>query len=597
VSDIKIVLVDGNVEAMDIKGKLESLGYEVPCVVSTGEEAIKKVLDIKPDLVLMDIDLNGDMDCIEVASKIKEINVPLIFQTKELDDSKAKKVMGIRPYGVLIKPYEEIELQSTLEMAFYKIKAENELRWNENRLKTGMDMADMVYWEYNTEKDLFTFDDQFFALYGTSADEMGGNTMSAQEYVERFVDPSAYEFMENELKKTFEADDPNFSSTGHHWMKRADGEKRYIVVRFKILYDKNGRKIGTMGVNQDITEEKMAKDALRESEEKYRTLIESAKDPISLYNEEGIFLMANEAGALSMGKRPAELVGHSLREFFPPEIAEKQIELIRKVFSTEDGLEMEMPVPQGKQNLWFSTSLQPVYGHDNKVRTVQVISRNITDIKEAQIELQQALDEKEMLIKEIHHRVKNNLMIISSLLNLQSRYIEDKDARDVFRESQNRAKSMAMIHERLYQSTDLKNIDFGDYIQKLTTDLYRSMVSDPGRIKLDIDVEDVKIDINTVVPLGLIVNELVTNSMKHAFPRNESGFIKVELYKGENHKIILRVRDNGVGFPEDIDYKKTSSLGLQLVNSLTKQIGGEVELGEGPGTVFTIIFKEQIANG
>lgn len=123
------------------------------------------------------------------------------------------------------------------------------------------------------------------------------------------------------------------------------------------------------------------------------------------------------------------------------------------------------------------------------------------------------------------------------------------------------------------------------------------MVSDPERIKLDIDVEDVKIDINTVVPLGLIVNELVTNSMKHAFPRNESGFIKVELYKGENHKIILRVRDNGVGFPEDIDYEKTSSLGLQLVNSLTKQIGGEVELGEGPGTVFTIIFKEQIADG
>jgi Signal transduction histidine kinase len=183
-------------------------------------------------------------------------------------------------------------------------------------------------------------------------------------------------------------------------------------------------------------------------------------------------------------------------------------------------------------------------------------------------------------------------MIISSLLNLQSHYIKDKEALDVFRESQNRAKSMAMIHERLYQSTDLKNIDFGEYIRSLTTDLYHSMVSDPSQVELDLDLEDVRIDINTVVPLGLIVNELVTNSMKYAFPPGESGLIKVELCRA-NENIVLRVSDNGVGFPANVDYKNTNSLGLQLVNNLIIQIDGELKLDKSQGTTFTLRFKEQ----
>jgi two-component sensor histidine kinase len=220
------------------------------------------------------------------------------------------------------------------------------------------------------------------------------------------------------------------------------------------------------------------------------------------------------------------------------------------------------------------------------------VNQDITEQKIAEDALAKSLDEKEMLLKEIHHRVKNNLMIISSLLNLQSRYIEDKDARDVFKESQNRAKSMAMIHERLYHSTDLKNIDFGDYIMSLTTDLYHTMVLDSDRIKLDIDVEDVKIDINNMVPLGLIVNELITNSMKYAFPNHKSGYIKIQLYR-EHEKITLVVSDNGIGLPEDVDYRKTNSLGLQLVKSLTDQIDGEIRLDKSQGTTFTIIFEEQ----
>jgi len=151
---------------------------------------------------------------------------------------------------------------------------------------------------------------------------------------------------------------------------------------------------------------------------------------------------------------------------------------------------------------------------------------------------------------------------------------------------------MALIHERLYRSTDLKHIDFGDYIRTLSTDLFRTYVADPARVQLELEVEDVMIDINTAIPLGLIINELVSNSMKHAFPNEKSGTIMVK-FKEDGNRCVLEVNDNGIGFPSDIEPDQTDSLGLQLVTSLTQQIGGELELERSPRTTFRITFEEK----
>lgn len=215
----------------------------------------------------------------------------------------------------------------------------------------------------------------------------------------------------------------------------------------------------------------------------------------------------------------------------------------------------------------------------------------LEDLIESGNKLQKALEEKELLLKEIHHRIKNNLMIISSLLELQSYYIKDKADLDFFRESRTRALSMAIIHERLYQSTDLKKIDFGDYISNLATDLLDIYSIAPEKIKLDINAIDIKMDINTAIPLGLITNELMTNSLKHAFPDNKNGTISIKISKTDDIFTFI-VKDNGIGFPEDLDYKNTDSLGLELVNSLTNQIDGKLELNTEVGTEFKITFKE-----
>ncbi|MGZ7096367.1 MAG: sensor histidine kinase, partial [Methanobacterium sp.] len=211
--------------------------------------------------------------------------------------------------------------------------------------------------------------------------------------------------------------------------------------------------------------------------------------------------------------------------------------------------------------------------------------------KNAQNELKETLNEKDLLVKEIHHRVKNNLTVFSSLLNLQSRYIKDKEALDIFKESQDRAKSMAIIHEDLYQSSDLKRINFGEYINKLSINLFQTYVTNPDLINLNIDAEEVMLDINLAIPLGLILNELVTNVMKHAFKVDKKGEIKIKFHSKEG-EYTLTVSDNGIGFPEGLDYTNIDSLGLKLVNSLTEQIGGKIELDKTHGTTFNIIFRE-----
>ncbi len=241
--------------------------------------------------------------------------------------------------------------------------------------------------------------------------------------------------------------------------------------------------------------------------------------------------------------------------------------------------------------LYVSTNAHILFDSSKNPIGIEGSLRDITERKNIELKLKKSLEEKEMLLKEIHHRVKNNLMIISSLLNLQSQYIKDKASQDIFKESQNRARSMALIHERLYQSTDLKRIDFGEYITSLATELFHTYVSAPSLIEQKINVEDILLDINTAIPLGLIVNELITNSLKHAFPEGKNGEINIDFHSKDD-QYELTVKDNGIGFPEDIDFQNTDSLGLRIVNSLTEQIDGEITLDTNNGTKFKITFKE-----
>ena len=229
---------------------------------------------------------------------------------------------------------------------------------------------------------------------------------------------------------------------------------------------------------------------------------------------------------------------------------------------------------------------------DNKgnIYGFQGIARDITDKTIATNKLKTSIKEKDVLLREIHHRVKNNMQIISSLLSLQMTHIDDGDAVNLLKESQNRVRSMAIIHDKLYQSYDLTRINLTEYIKSLVNGLFYSY-SIKDHINSTINVDDVQLNIETAVPFGLILNELISNSLIHGFPEGKGGELYIRL-KIVDDKYEMIVGDTGIGFPEDIDFKKTDSLGLQLVNNLVNQIDGEIELNKNHGTEFKIIFKE-----
>jgi two-component sensor histidine kinase len=196
-----------------------------------------------------------------------------------------------------------------------------------------------------------------------------------------------------------------------------------------------------------------------------------------------------------------------------------------------------------------------------------------------------------MLLKEVHHRVKNNMQIISTLLDLQSEGIRDENAVAAFRQSQDRIKAMALIHERLYKSTDIAFVNFQSYIEDLSAHLFDSYLVDLGRITLHVDAAGVTMGIDRAIPCGLIINDLLANSLKHAFPDNRRGEIRIDFRRKDDRQITIMVADNGVGMPPGLDFTKIGTLGLQLVNLLTKQLSGNIKMSGGPGTIWEITFS------
>ncbi|MBL7884474.1 MAG: hypothetical protein JNL69_10430, partial [Bacteroidia bacterium] len=236
--------------------------------------------------------------------------------------------------------------------------------------------------------------------------------------------------------------------------------------------------------------------------------------------------------------------------------------------------------------------LNPIFNEKGQVIEISGIGHDITEKKLVEEKIKQSLQEKEVLLKEVHHRVKNNLQVISSILNLQSSYVKDAGTLNILKESQNRIKSMAFIHESLYQTKDFSSINFSEYVVNLSNNLIHSYSNFEYEIKLNLDIQNVFLNLDLAIPCGLIINEIISNALKYAFVEKQNdGEISIEM-KTEDENLILKLSDNGAGLPKNIDFRNTESLGLQLVVTLTEQLNGTIELDTTNGTAYTIIFNQ-----
>jgi len=248
-----------------------------------------------------------------------------------------------------------------------------------------------------------------------------------------------------------------------------------------------------------------------------------------------------------------------------------------------------------KKILELASSEKELKGHREQLEIT--VQHRTSDLTIANTLLTTSLKEKDSLLKEIHHRVKNNLQIISSLLKLQANQTKDVQSAALFKDSQDRITSMALIHEQLYQSKDLSNIDFGLYIKNLVNRLIRSYRQESRRIRADIESNNVLLGIDVAIPCGLIINELVSNSLKYAFPETEEGVISITIQFVNKNEIVMVIGDEGIGIPENIDFRNTKTFGLQLITGLVEhQLAGEIEINRNAGTQFRIKFKDVSGN-
>jgi PAS domain S-box-containing protein len=331
----------------------------------------------------------------------------------------------------------------------------------------------------------------------------------------------------------------------------------------------------------------------QQTTEWYRLLVEEVHDyAIFLVDLEGRVVGWNRGAERLLGWTEAEILGQSAFVVFVPE----------DVATGAHTQELEKAAAEGRaenerwhqrkdgSRFWGSGIMTGIRDDAGALIGFGKIMRDRTAQRQLEEQLRASLREKEVLLQEIHHRVKNNLQVISSVLSLQSESIREGEAVAAFQDAQARIRSMALIHEILYESSDLAQVNLAAYTRRLAEDLVRSYQVEPERLRLVVETDEVWLSAEKAMPCGLILNELIANCVKHAFPDGRSGTVRVTLRAEAASQVIFSVGDSGVGFPAGVDFRHTASLGLQLICLLTEQLGGTITLDRSEGTLFTIQF-------
>lgn len=413
-------------------------------------------------------------------------------------------------------------------------------------------------------------------LLGYSRDEMVGKSVfefihpddvpSSKKEVDIVTDEGDIYYFENRYKHK------NGSYKNLTWNASSDSETGLIY-----------------GIAQDITERKIAEETLRFQSEIFQNLAEGVY-LIRISDQKIVY--ANRKFEEMFGYDEGELLDKHVSivnaptDISPEEIAQVIIESLNKTGTWSGEVKN---IKKNGEPFWCSANVSSFEHHEHGNVWISVHS-DVSERKKAEESVNESLKEKEILLKEIHHRVKNNLQVVSSLLNIQASNIPDKNVVKHLKDLQNKIMSMSLIHENIYQSEKLSDVNIQEYIIMLKDNLLQSYIEDGRSVIISTDIDDIILGIERATPLGLIVAELVSNSLKHAFSNSDGGNVMVDIKK-INNSIVLTVSDDGKGFPEDMDFEKNGSLGLKLVSMLVHQLGATIETKSEEGVETRIVFE------
>mgnify|MGYP006286483241 CR=1 FL=1 len=652
-SDVKkILLVEDEVPiAINTAAVLTDYGF---CVVTaySADEAVEAATEEEIDLVLMDIDLGrGEKDGVEAAEHIiREQDIPVVFITGHTDPKILERIQRLTRYGVVSKSSADFILYQSVQMAFQlfeqhkrenetteRLKSELELRketerrlkYSETFLNSIIDQSPFPIWISDEKGVLIRLNDASRELFGVSDDNevVGKYDFHKDDILIEKGLVQHFEEVYTKGKTVHLLIDYDYSKVKH--VDVLNATRRILDCTIFPIKDPDGRVTNAVFQQKDVTEQKHAEIKLLESERKYRALADNSRDAIARFDKDFRPLYISPAVVRLSGYEAEEFETKDVFSIVHPEDLPELKEKIRERIENrvENSTSTFRIIQKSGQEVWIEAVSTYCYDGEGRFTGMIVNERDITDRKKVEEELKKALKEKDFLMREINHRIKNNLMTITSLLRLKCQSLETEvDLSDL----EHQIDAIRIIHEKLYQDENVTDIRFPEYVQQLLETVFSSFSG--GEVVIENRITDCRFSAKIVAPLGLIVNELATNAIKHAFPgfygetgkegiggrsagaaeggQEDAGAaagggrkadgrtvekprFRVEMTRdSERKEYVLRISNNGPPLPEDVEITSPKTLGLLLVSELSVQLGGELEIVRTPHPEFILTFPD-----
>lgn len=426
----------------------------------------------------------------------------------------------------------------------------------------------------------------FCLLTGWSQEEVLG-----QNWFEMVIPPEVREKVRNIFGAVMRAANTLDYSVYENEIRTRGGQRRTVAWSNVLTKNRQGAVVDVTCLGVDLTERQRAEAALRRSEREKELLLNSTVELFCYYDLELRIQWANQAAASSVGLKPDQLVGHHCYQIWHRQTEPCPNCPVLQARETRQGQQLELMTPDGR---YWSIRGYPVFDEKGDMVGLTEFGQDITERKQAELALRASLEEKTVLLKELHHRVKNNLQIVGSLLRLQANRLQEADSLAALQDAQNRVRSISLVHEILYRSSNLARIKLLDYLQSLCAHLRNSFSAQAPQVSLSVELSDSSLDlpVDQATPYGLIINELVTNAFKHAFPEGRPGQIRVSLQAGNeaDSRLKMVVTDNGVGWPPALDVENPTTVGLQLVGNLARQLRSTLSIHRESGATTVAIL-------